>query len=305
VARSSLKRPRLRCVSFRTTIEAEDAVAALFEKVLGCPATIYTNAVTGSTRVTAYCAPAVPFMSSGRTALDTGIQRLRDLGINTGSGRVQARWMESKEWAESWKRHFKPFVAGGILLIKPGWSTRKPARGESVMVLDPGLSFGTGRHPTTRFCLEEIAARRPVQSHRSLLDVGTGSGILAIAAAKLGYSPIHALDSDAVAVRVAKENARRNRVEHKIRFARRALEGCPTRSSRRYDVVCANLVYDILDVAASAIDAVVAPGSILILAGILRDQFPGLERRYTAFGYRLVKARTEGEWRSGTFAKLA
>ena len=123
-----------------------------------------------------------------------------------------------EDWAESWKRHFKPIEIGGDLLILPSWSKRKPKTGQAVVVLDPGLSFGTGQHATTSFCLNEIVKlrRSSKASELSLLDGGTGSGILAIAAAKLGYKPVEAFDFDPVSVRVARANATSNGVNRKV-----------------------------------------------------------------------------------------
>ena len=142
--------------------------------------------------------------------------------------------MRREDWAESWKRHFKPIEIGDALLVKPSWSKRRPRKNQAVVILDPGLSFGTGQHPTTAFCLREIVrlklakergrlAREFKTRHhadepsalQSFLDIGTGSGILAIAAAKLGYQPVHAFDFDAEAVRIARANARANRVQAK------------------------------------------------------------------------------------------
>ena len=120
-----------------------------------------------------------------------------------------------EDWAESWKRHFKPIEIGRRLLIKPSWSRRRPKPHQQVVVLDPGLSFGTGQHPTTAFCLAEVARLVKNAPARSFLDIGTGSGILAIAAARLNYQPIWAFDFDPEAVRMARANAQTNQVEKK------------------------------------------------------------------------------------------
>src|SRR5439155_23112501 len=116
---------------------------------------------------------------------------------------------------------------GLALLLKPSWSRCRARRGQAVVVLDPGLSFGTGQHPTTRFCLEQIVARRTQDRGQSFLDMGTGSGILAIAAAKLGYHPVAAFDVDAHAVRIARANARKNGVADTLHPRRQDLRQLP------------------------------------------------------------------------------
>jgi ribosomal protein L11 methyltransferase len=217
---------------------------------------------------------------------------------------VRLSRLPERNWRESWKRHFKPLEIGGRLLLRPSWSSRKAKAGQSVVVLDPGLSFGTGQHPTTSFCLQEL-----VRAHRStplpsFLDVGTGSGILAIAAAKLQYQPVHGFDYDPESVRVAEANARRNRVERKIRFRREDLVELPTRSRVQYDVVCANLLADLLATQARKILNRVKPGGILVIAGILETEFEELEQAFLHWGARRLRTRTRDEWRSGAYQIL-
>jgi SAM-dependent methyltransferase len=146
-----------------------------------------------------------------------------------------------------------------------------------VVVLDPGLSFGTGQHPTTGFCLRELVRRRESGVEQSFLDLGTGSGILAIAAAKMGYTPVVALDFDPDCVRVAQNNARRNRVADRV-TVRRGDVSCLSKHPRpRHDVVCANLVAPLLVKEADRIAAQVRP-----VAGWWLPAFwPGSFRRYT------------------------
>jgi len=197
-------------------------------------------------------------------------------------------------------------------------------------VLDPGLSFGTGQHPTTKFCLQELvraererspsAARRSRRNRRqfqpeptsrgaatgersrSLLDIGTGSGILAIASAKLGYAPVHAFDYDPQSVVVARENARKNRVANQIKLTRGDLTKLPRRSAKQYDVVCANLLANILIAERDRILARVKPDGVLVVAGILKREFAEVQRAYENSGWRLVASKSQKEWRSGTFA---
>jgi ribosomal protein L11 methyltransferase len=192
---------------------------------------------------------------------------------------------------------------GRALLVKPSWVRRRPRAGQQVVVLDPGLSFGTGQHPTTGFCLEQIVANRQADKQQSLLDIGTGSGILAIAAVKLGYRPVEAYDFDADAVRVARANARQNGVARRLEIAQRDLTREPLRSVQKFDIVCANLILDLLLSERARIANRLRPGGVLVLAGLLRTQFPAVARAYESLGFRLKANRRENEWHSGVFVR--
>jgi ribosomal protein L11 methyltransferase len=191
------------------------------------------------------------------------------------------------------------------LLVKPSWSRRKAARGQSVVVLDPGLSFGTGQHPTTHFCLTQLVAARKPDTRQSFLDIGTGSGILAIAAAKLGYRPVQGYDFDPESVRVARENVARNKVSELFKPVRRDLLKTPKPRKACYDVVCANLLADLLISAREKILAHLRPDGRLVVAGILAREFEDVRLAYEQAGLRLVADRVENEWRSGCFARPA
>ena len=235
----------------------------------------------------------------------TGLWTIKGWGLNVGAGVVSCRRVRPQDWAESWKRHFKPMEFGDALLVKPSWSKRRAKRGQAVVVLDPGLSFGTGQHPTTAFCLEQLVRFGPAGTERrsSFLDIGTGSGILAIAAAKLGFGPIVAFDFDPEAVRVAKENARANAVTDRIHFFRGdVLKAQFVKTSRKYWLICANLTADLLLHARDRIGAKLDPDGVLVLAGILKTEFRNVQIAYEAT-LRLVATRAVGEWRSGAFVR--
>jgi ribosomal protein L11 methyltransferase len=190
---------------------------------------------------------------------------------------------------------------GSALLIRPSWSRRTPRKGQSQVVLDPGLSFGTGQHPTTAFCLQQVVKRRNRDQPQSLLDLGCGSGILAIAAAKLGYGPVEAVEFDAEALQIARANARRNGVSRAIRFMQQDVSRLPMRGAPKYSVVCANLTSDLLMDQARRILTRLRHDGALVLAGILKEEFQKVQTRYQAAGLRLIRRRTEKEWRSGVF----
>jgi ribosomal protein L11 methyltransferase len=168
--------------------------------------------------------------------------------------------------------------------------------------LDPGLSFGTGHHPTTLFCLEQIAKSRRAETRQSFLDIGTGSAILAIAAAKLGYKPVLAFDCDPVAVRAAQSNVKQNDVQDRVQLRRGDLLKWPARASRKYDLVCANLTADLLLANAEKICGLVKPGGQLALAGILDREFPEVSKKLHGIGLTMQRTRLHKSWKSGQFA---
>lgn len=298
-----MKRARgsLTQVSIALAPGAEEPVAALCERLLGqCPAT-YTDAATGVTISSLYLEPEA-WSEERRAALAAGLSELRRAGVNLGAGDVRVHSVRREDWAESWKKHFRPMVIARDLLIQPSWTRRRPRPGQALVILDPGLSFGTGQHPTTRFCLQQLVVfRRRARRAPSFLDVGTGSGILAVAAARLGYRPIHAFDFDPDAVRIARRNATQNRVRDAIQLYRADVSLLPARARARFDVVGANLTADLLVAHLARLRVRLAARGRLVLAGILTSQFGEVEDACLRSGLRRVAHATVGEWRSGAF----
>lgn len=288
-------------ISVSTSAAAEDAVAQLLERLFGQPASLYADARKQSVVATVYVPKASECSAARSIALRTGLRGIREAGLDIGPGRITVKQIRKEDWAESWKRHFKPIEIGTALLLKPSWSKRQPKKNQALVVLDPGLSFGTGQHPTTRFCLGQLVTVQKQAGVKSFLDIGTGSGILAIAAAKLGYKPISAFDSDKEAVRVARANAVQNGVAGKVPLLCRDLIGLPRRGGKRYDLVCANLIFDLLLQEADRICGRLRPGGRLVLAGILRSQFGAVRAAYEQRGVELVSSKAEREWASGAF----
>jgi ribosomal protein L11 methyltransferase len=300
-----MKRGPLWQICATTAPEAEDAVSAWLEGLLGQPAASYTEVETQLATITISLSRRPDWSAARRRELAAGLRRIRACGLDTGPERIWLRKVPAQDWAESWKRHFRPMAIGSALLLKPSWSRRQPRPGQQVLVLDPGLSFGTGRHPTTAFCLRQLVARRRPERPQSFLDAGTGSGILAIAAAKLGYAPIEAFDFDPDAIRVARANARRNGVAGGLHLFRRDAARLPLRPARRYSLVCANLLGDLLLAQRQRLAAQVQTGGVLVLSGILKTEFACVQTAFEALGLRLAASRVDQEWRSGAFIRLA
>jgi ribosomal protein L11 methyltransferase len=301
IAKLQMKRRPLWRVRVKTSVEAEEAVRELLSGIFGQLASIYTDFETRETTVDLFLAQKPDSFPQLRTRIFGGLRTIASCGLNTHPAKVSCTLVPNENWAESWKRHFKPLDIGSVLLIKPSWSKRRPKPGQATVVIDPGLSFGTGQHPTTSFCLGQLAALRGRTERSGFLDIGTGSGILAIAAAKLGYDPVEAFDLDPEAVQVARRNARKNRVERKIHFSQQDVTKLPHRSQKKYSLICANLISNLLRQNRARILARLSSDGVLVVAGILTNEFGLLQRDYEEAGLRLMDRRDENEWSSGSF----
>ncbi len=286
-------------ISILTSLEAEDAVAGLLQNVTGSTTAAYFNLETGVSTVSAF--RQTGFDRSIRAEIVVGLKQIAGCELKIGSGKIQIARVKREDWSESWKKHFKPLEIGRALLVKPSWIKRQPCPGQAVVVLDPGLSFGTGQHPTTAFCLSQIVHRQKNETNQSFLDIGTGSGILALAAAKLNYRPVHAFDFDPACVHTAKANARLNNLGTKIRIIRGDVTRLPSRPAKQCDLVCANLISNLLIAEKKKIAACVKPHGALVLAGILKTEFSLVEKAFATCGLKLVASKIEKEWRSGAF----
>ena len=210
------------------------------------------------------------------------VGRLRAFGLGP-VGEVAVRRIADEDWLESWKAQFTP-IRIGPFFVRPSWSQ---AREEGVeLVLDPGMAFGTGLHPTTRQCLQAVGALE--LDGRSVLDVGTGSGILAIAAAKRGATRVVAVDNDPLAVRASTENSLRNGVRVEVR------EGSASDVEGTFDIVLANLVADVI--VAIAPDLRARVGGTLVCAGIVETKARAVEDALGATGLRIVDRAQTDDW---------
>lgn len=291
--------PRLWRISVNTSREAEEAVSVFLEQWFSEQASSYLDVETGATTVAVY---ATKKPNRTLTELKEALLSHLDLiQLPPGPLSVSCAKVPAQDWTESWKRHFRPLSIGRALLLKPSWSRQRAIKGQATVILDPGLSFGTGQHPTTAFCLQQLVAQRRKAKRQSFLDVGTGSGILAIAAAKLGYAPVEAFDFDPESIRVARANGCLNGVDGKVRLYRGDITKMPRRSAKQYDVICANLLADLLLKEREKLLARLSPDGALILAGILETEFSQVQEAFESSGLRLLSAKTKNEWRSGAF----
>ncbi len=201
------------------------------------------------------------------------------------------------DWAEAWKRFFHVEHVSKRVVIRPSWEPYEAQAGEAVITLDPGMSFGTGRHPTTQACLRFLDALAEGDLTRPVLDMGCGSGILAIAARKLGFTHVRGFDYDPDAVEVAKANAALNGVA--IPFESRDLAANLDQGA----VVLANILGPVLIEHAAEVACAVLPGGVVVASGILDTLYPEVKRAFEAQGLTEQESLLIGEWRSGTFSK--
>jgi ribosomal protein L11 methyltransferase len=207
-------------------------------------------------------------------------------------GDVQARIVEEADWAEAWKEHFHVLHLGRRLVVKPSWRKHHRTGDEVVIDLDPGMAFGTGLHPTTRLCLQALEERSERGPLGRALDVGCGSGILAIAAVKLGATRVLGVDIDPIAIEATEANARHNRVNKRIR----AREGSVPTDEGPFDLVLANLIAGILVELAKPLADELVPGGTLIASGIFIDREPDVRAALEGAGLRIVQRWHESDW---------
>ncbi len=213
------------------------------------------------------------------------------------------RQLAEADWAEAWKAHYQPLRLGQRLLIRPLWLEAPLAAGDIEIALDPGMAFGTGSHPTTQLCLEALEAL--LQPGQDVLDLGSGSGILSIAAAKLGARKVLALDIDPIAVQATRQNARANGVEAYIVAQRGSLE-IALGSARRFDLLIVNILARIiLELAGQGLGALARPGGRALFSGIIDSQADEVEATLRQIGFSTYARRQQGDWLLLETIKLA
>ena len=231
---------------------------------------------------------------AARQQVAKGLWHLSSLGPQF-VGDLQTRVVHEEDWANAWKDYYHVTHIGKRLVIRPSWREYSPKNDEVVLELDPGMAFGTGLHPTTRMCLEQIEQR--TRSGERVMDVGTGSGILALAAAKLGAANVYCIDNSSVAVECAIANAETNHLSDRISVVLGVLdESESNRLSGMYDLVLANIIARVIGSIAPYLARVLAPDGMLITSGIIEDRRHEAEQPLLAVGLKLIDQVMIDDW---------
>jgi len=247
--------------------------------------------------VTAYC----PEGEEAQVCLQQLTHYYRDLQQiypNLPELKVAQKSLPGEDWSETWKSFFKPLIIGKNIVIKPTWESYEPKPGQVLIEIDPGRAFGTGKHPSTALCLEILelmlseSSRKKMDSVTSVLDVGTGSGILGIVAARLGAGRVLGLDLDHQALEVAEENLRRNGVERIMSVGSIPLHLL----DETYDLVIANLTAPVITQMAASLCRCVSPEGWLVLSGILNEQMEEVVKFFQAHYFSVIESRSREEW---------
>jgi ribosomal protein L11 methyltransferase len=232
-------------------------------------------------------------------ATDAALRQLGDeLRALDGAGELRTATVAQEAWADAWKQHFPVLRIGRNIVIKPSWQRHRARKADVIVELDPGMAFGTGQHETTRMCLE--ALERRVEPGMRVLDLGCGSGILSIAAAKLGAAHVDAVDILPEAIEVTNENTAANSVGSIVRAALGSLGDTwpfPDPPSGRYDLLLANISSRTVRELAGAIVDALRPGGAAIVSGVIEEHEPGCVAALIAAGGAIVQRRADGAWR--------
>lgn len=218
------------------------------------------------------------------------LTELKEMGIDLGEAKVEHEKMHEEDWANTWKQYYKPSKVGEKIVVKPIWEEYEAKDGELVVDLDPGMAFGTGTHETTRMCIQ--ALERYVKEESTVFDVGCGSGILAIAAAKLGAKLAVGVDLDPVAVESSIENVGYNNLNNIEILHGNLVEVIDGKA----DIVVANILAEIICILTDDVKRVLKDGGVFITSGIIHDRVDMICEKLEATGFEVVEKNRDGEW---------
>lgn len=242
-----------------------------------------------------------------RLRFETYVKELRKLFPQSEPPMMDLRDLPSQDWANTWRQFFTPVQVTPHLLVRPSWDQTPCPKGMDTLILDPGMAFGTGKHPTTRLCIqalyEEFVAPpngEPRATPFNLLDVGTGSGIIALCAAKMGIPRVVGIDIDPLALEAAQRNVELNRLERKVEISNEPLE----KLEERFDVVVANLVTELLLELKHALAARLNPQGYLLISGLLRSQGAFLKSEFLKEQLEFHSVYNDDEWSALVFRRI-
>lgn len=234
--------------------------------------------------------------------LQERVAELEQFDIDTGNPTFGLKLVDDEDWATAWKQYFKPIRVSDRLTIKPTWEEYTATEDEIIIELDPGMAFGTGTHATTTLCLQML--EKHMQGGEDVIDVGTGSGVLAIAAAKLGANQVLAVDLDPVAIHSANENTVQNQLEAQINVKLSDLLGVLKESETGGDlnvripvqIVVANILAEIILLFVQDVYDVLQPGGIYIASGIITSKEQLVEQALLDVNFEIIEKSYDGDW---------
>ena len=235
--------------------------------------------------------PDSPEVAGQFDLIKKAVDLLPGYGLDIGAGEVTMQPIDEEDWSEEWKKYFKPQKPGEKIVIKPTWEPYETGEGEVVLELDPGMAFGTGTHETTILCLQELEKR--VDPQKTVLDIGCGSGILAIAAALLGCKKAIGVDLDPMAVEISKRNAVLNHVEKAVDIRHGNLMDVV---EEKAELMVSNIIAEIIVKMCQDVSQYIVPGGIWIASGIINEKITVVQQAMAAAGLELLETRIMGEW---------
>lgn len=218
------------------------------------------------------------------------VDGLSEFGINKGEGIVSYNKVNEEDWENNWKKYYKPTKIGNNIIVKPIWENYESKAGEKIVELDPGMAFGTGTHETTRMCIK--ALEKYIKEESIVFDIGTGSGILAIAASKLNAKKVIGVDLDPVAVDSAKKNVEYNKLENVDIIHGNLMEVVDGKAN----IVVANIIADIIMFLAEDVKKFIVPKGYFISSGIIKDRKDDVVKKLESVGFKIVEVNVDGEW---------
>ncbi len=285
------------CIRFRDTTADIEMISNLLSE-MELPASSWRDMETGERYHTFYYTEP-----EARDEALPDVEHLVNLWKEMGAqlSDLECFDLPPEDWAEAWKRFFEIQHLSPTLVIKPEWLTYEATPEQTVIEINPGMSFGTGRHATTVFCLRQIEQLSKKLPHDiGVLDAGCGSGILAIAASKFGFSPIDAFDYDEMCIPCSEENAQLNGLPaDAIRFYQADLTQYPT--DKTYGLVIANILAVVLLAEAERLYKLTQPNGYLVLAGILSTEYHKIKAKFETLGLKEIATETGAEWTGGAF----
>ena len=219
------------------------------------------------------------------------VNLLKDFGLDPGKASLSMKEVSDEDWANGWKKYYKPTKVGERIVIKPTWDEYSPEEDEIIVDLDPGMAFGTGTHETTMLCVKLL--EKHMENHKTVFDVGCGSGILGVCAAKLGAEKVICVDIDEVACKVAKENTELNKVDDIVEVRAGNLLDVV---NEKADVIIANIIADIIIGFTDDVHKFMNPKAVFISSGIILDRRDDVINKLNESGYKIIEVLELGEW---------